>query len=39
MIQAVSVRCPSCGKKVAESLQGALRVVCPRCRVAFTVST
>jgi len=36
---AEEVRCPSCGKKVAESLTGALKVTCPRCGVTFTIQT
>jgi phage FluMu protein Com len=26
------VRCPSCGKKLAEELHGTVRIICPRCK-------
>lgn len=31
------VRCPKCGKVVAESLNGAASFTCPRCKTAFSI--
>lgn len=31
------VRCPSCGKVVADSIKGEASFTCPRCKIGFTV--
>jgi len=35
---AADVRCPHCGKKLAEVLRGELIVVCPRCKERVSLS-
>lgn len=32
------IRCPACGKKVAEALEGSLTVTCPRSTCGATFS-
>lgn len=33
------IRCPQCGKVVAEAVNGEARFTCPRCKLTFMVST
>ena len=32
------VRCPKCGKKLGESLQGTYTTTCPRCKERVTIT-
>jgi phage FluMu protein Com len=32
------IRCPKCGKKIAEALEGTLRFSCRGCQSVFTVA-
>ena len=37
MSKTVSIRCGQCGKKIVESLNGALVFRCPRCKHRYEV--